>query len=176
MDTFKVFINAQDVEVMVPIPDVRQNIGWLKSEFKVRAEQRGKDLNVSELSCNGYLLDNADCIADVLSDQARLVALGPGSFEQYHRSISGGNHSFFANGGSVGGVGIGSISTSNSSSSMGASAHEDSRTKRKYTRGGHKKLKIVAHVLEAHLPEMMRTTEKERQKFYGGCDVGGVRC
>lgn len=45
-------------------------------------------------------------------------------------------------------------------------AHAESRTKRKYTRGGHKKLKMVAPILESYLPEMMQTSEKERQKFY----------
>ena len=40
------------------------------------------------------------------------------------------------------------------------------RTKRKYTRGGHKKLKLVAPVLESYLHEMQNTSEKERQRFY----------
>mmetsp|Transcript_32887 Transcript_32887/g.38601 ORF Transcript_32887/g.38601 Transcript_32887/m.38601 type:complete len:329 (-) Transcript_32887:60-1046(-) len=42
----------------------------------------------------------------------------------------------------------------------------DTRTKRKYTRGGHKKLKLVAPILESYLSEMSTTSEKERQKFY----------
>jgi len=133
LDLFKVHIQGGALELLIPIPDPKQSIAWLKEEFRSRAEKRGKSLMVDELSFNGYLVDDVDSICDVLSDECRLIAIGPGIEPPPTRS---------------------------------SGPDESGRTKRKYTRGGHKKLKVVAHVLEAHLPEMMQTAEKERQRFY----------
>ena len=40
------------------------------------------------------------------------------------------------------------------------------RPKRKYVRGGRKKLKVVSSLLESHLPECLATNENERHLFY----------
>ena len=141
--SFSVNVVGGTLELQVPVPDPRLSIAWLKAEFKSRAEQRGKDLTVHELSMDGYLVDDMDSICDVLSDQARVVALGPG---------------------------IEPLPLPRNPPPPPLPA-EEGRTKRKYTRGGHKKLKVVAHVLESYLPEMMNTPEKERQKFYAKVHV-----
>ena len=133
---FNIVVQGGALELLVPVPDPRLSIAWLKAEFKSRAERRGRDLTVHELSLNGYLVDDVDSICDVLTDQSRVVALGPG------------------------------IAPPPPQRPVSLAPPDEGRAKRKYTRGGHKKLKVVAHVLEAHLPEMMQTPEKERQKFY----------
>ena len=147
---FKLHITGGGLDLAVHIPDPCLTIGWLKIEFKTLAEQRGKQLTVHEFSYNGYLVDDLDAISDVLQDQSHLLAMGPGieppAPPRQHASGGGG--------------------------SGGAASAEEMRTKRKYARGGHKKMKIVAHVLEAFLPEMMQTPEKERQKFYAKVRVG----
>jgi hypothetical protein len=135
MDTFKVTVQGGAHEFMIAIPG-RQTVAWLKEEVRLRAKKRGKDLIVVDFTTQGFLLDDSDAVDDVVTDQSRVVAHGPGCAADAFP--------------------LPRISE----------PVDDDRPKRKYARGGHKKLKMVAPILEAYLPEMMQTSEKERQPFY----------
>ena len=75
---FKVHITGGSLEIIIPIPDQNQSVAWLKAELKARADERGKDVNVHELSLNGYFLDDSDNICDVLGHDSCLIAIGQG--------------------------------------------------------------------------------------------------
>jgi len=108
-------------------------------------------VTVVHLTCNGSALQDDDKIFKVVPDRAVLLATGPG-IEVTPAPLA--------------------APAPNAAGSAAAAAPgqgggaENVRSKRKYTRGGHKKLKLVAPILESYLPEMATTSEKERQKFY----------
>lgn len=137
LECMRVYIQGGSLKLLIPVPEPAQTVTWLKNDFKLRALRRGRDVTVIEITCSGLLLSDDDRIADVIPDQSLLMATGHGI------------------------EAVADLPPVASSEPL-----ECGRSKRKYTRGGHKKLKLVAPILESYLPEMSTTSEKERQKFY----------